>query len=819
MDGALDFEMPSPKRMRMEAHSPTVTSSTAIPADDMDDIYGTPPSSRSSPPRTAQTHAQAIEKMHSRAPENLPQLPGLGLLCNGLSRLKDGGKEAGQDAEALESALSSKSVEEVANAPALEQGATQQEGLARDEVVTLTHSLNATKNFPPAIFSAVKETSMGSAQPKVEVSDGSAPVQRDESILESKLIQATIEPQSLSKPPNIEIDPIMQIMKNGATPATEAESGISRSIATIVGTNDRGGTSSKAGESTEHPENTRKADIIGGDVAGAKPNEDAEFEMDSSPLVSSSSDVSSDTSSSDNDSDAEDYVMLDPVEAARRLMAEDGGSDDEKPGKGGKGISGIPRTMNEKPEEVVPKPNVTITPDMHVEELGQVENLIDNLALIKANTSGEYQVLESGSVLCLENRSVIGVVAETLGRVQQPYYSVRFTNAASMAEDGITQHTKIFYTTQFSNTVFTQRLRAYKGSDASNLHDEEIGDDELEFSDDEAEAEHKRHVKLQKQAKRDGRRGQGEGFSRGSQGTPGGASNGYNRGLPSLPEYTPTSTDPSLNYDDVQDGNDDELYTPLARPPNLHEMMLGDPPSGENPANRGSGHRGGRDRGGRDRGRGGRGRGNRGGDRGGRGDRRDQGSRGSGNRGGSRGRNQNALAHMDQSLPSIVQKSDHGVSPRPPQSNGITQHADQSEGVQSQQPPQQSPMAPPAYQVPFQAQSYSNYPTQYPSAYGQPFSQPQQYQDYPSPYLQQQYNHQYYQAQQLSPQGYQAHQTFGYPQYPAQQVPPSPSNAPPGAHINPNFFRQQAQPQAPPGNGNTSEQPGYTSNSDFAKYI
>ncbi|KUJ16953.1 uncharacterized protein LY89DRAFT_556107, partial [Mollisia scopiformis] len=83
---------------------------------------------------------------------------------------------------------------------------------------------------------------------------------------------------------------------------------------------------------------------------------------------------------------------------------------------------------NEVPEVVVPKPDVTITPEMRIEELGSVEAIVENILLIKAKTSGEYRVLESGSVLCLEDRSVFGVVAETLGRVQQPLYSVMFTN-------------------------------------------------------------------------------------------------------------------------------------------------------------------------------------------------------------------------------------------------------------------------------------------------------------------------------------------------------------------------------------------------------
>lgn len=46
-----------------------------------------------------------------------------------------------------------------------------------------------------------------------------------------------------------------------------------------------------------------------------------------------------------------------------------------------------------------------------------------------------------------------------------------------------------------SNFVFVSQLKALKGSDASNAHDEEPAEDEVEFSDDEAEREHKRNIK------------------------------------------------------------------------------------------------------------------------------------------------------------------------------------------------------------------------------------------------------------------------------------------------------------------------------------
>ncbi|KAL8688997.1 MAG: hypothetical protein Q9224_004748, partial [Gallowayella concinna] len=199
-----------------------------------------------------------------------------------------------------------------------------------------------------------------------------------------------------------------------------------------------------------------------------KKNNEAEFELDSSPMESSSDSDSDSPSSSSGDSD---YEMLDPAEEARRLMQEDGGSDDE--GKGGKVPSGPLRTLNEKPDEVVPKPQIVITPEMTVPELGRVEHVVENSILIKGKTSGESRALESGSLLCLEDRSVVGVIAELLGQVHQPYYSVRFTNPAAIAEAGISKGISIFFVEQHSSYVFTQSLKALKGSDASNMHDEE----------------------------------------------------------------------------------------------------------------------------------------------------------------------------------------------------------------------------------------------------------------------------------------------------------------------------------------------------------
>ena len=520
-----------------------------------------------------------------------------------------------------------------------------------------------------------------------------------------------------------------------------------------------------------------KEETLKQDAEANVENGEAEFELDSSPIESSPDSDSDSTSSS---SGASEYELLDPEEEARRLMQEDGGSDDE--GKGGKAASGPLRTLNEKPDEIIPKPQVEITPEMVVSELGIVEHVVENSILIKGKTSGERRVLESGSLLCLEDRSVIGVIAELLGQVHQPYYSVRFTNPAAITEAGVLKGTTIFYVEQHSSYVFTQSLKALKGSDASNIHDEEVGDDELEFSDDEAEAEHKRRVKQERQARRGGReersdrgsrggrtnrggrndrgvRGnRGDGFSKGPRG---GYGRGEGRGHFNQTEARDTFS-PTMNYDDNDD--DDELYTPLARPSNLHEIMgRGEAPQ-ESPNDHVSGspaaqrfHRGGRPE--RGRGRGDRGRGDRGRfSRGGRGD--------GGNRGGFKHESQygqynsQEQQHYDQE-PSSPSHNTNYPSFHPP-SNGYLTPTPNGWPNQFQPGPSVPSYQQPQYIPPQQGHQYN--PSQYP---------------YPPPQNQhpQTYNHQYNPYQAPTPTA------------------PGPPSIPAGAHINPAFFAQALQQQ------------------------
>ncbi|KAJ8070807.1 hypothetical protein OCU04_001169 [Sclerotinia nivalis] len=431
-------------------------------------------------------------------------------------------------------------------------------------------------------------------------------------------------------------------------------------------------------------------------AAQATESEHPEWEIDSSPYESSS-DSSSDSSSEDDseDEDGENtYKLLSPEEQARILMEGDGGSDDEGTSKGAKGAGAQLRTKNEVPEEIIPKPDVTITPEMPITKLGDVEGVVDNIVLIKAFTTGEYQVLREESVLCLEDRSVIGVVSETLGRVEQPLYCVRFTNAAAITEAGLSAGTTVYYSEQHSTYVFTQALKAYKGTDASNLYDEEVGDEEMEFSDDEKEAEHKRRIKQKKAEKRGGKTQQNGGHSHG--------------GHASQQSYA-ASNGAVLNYDEAEDGP----YKTLTRPSGFTGGASGGeaPQEGSlyNRANQRGDHVGrGRGRGRGDRGRGDRGRGR--GRGGGNNDRNNSHPRGASSQANNAFSPPNPSPGLFNSQPaSLPQKPNF---PPPPPSSNIYSNLIQPQQYQPQQPQQYPSQQPPGWPM-------------YPQGYQQPYQQPQ----------------------------------------------------------------------------------------------
>ncbi|GKE08594.1 H/ACA ribonucleoprotein complex non-core subunit NAF1, partial [Tanacetum coccineum] len=101
-----------------------------------------------------------------------------------------------------------------------------------------------------------------------------------------------------------------------------------------------------------------------------------------------------------------------------------------------------------------------------------------------------HQTLPVGVVLSITAR----VVDEIFGPVKNPYYIVRF-NSESEVPAGIEQDSLISFIPEFADYVLNNNNLYKKGYDAYGENDEELSE-ELEFSNDEKEAEYKKMIKM-----------------------------------------------------------------------------------------------------------------------------------------------------------------------------------------------------------------------------------------------------------------------------------------------------------------------------------
>lgn len=228
-------------------------------------------------------------------------------------------------------------------------------------------------------------------------------------------------------------------------------------------------------EAATSPSEQRPLDALDEAIAGgdSEDSEDNQSESDSS-------DSSEDSSDSDDDK-------------AQDRLGED--SDEEM-------SSGPIKSKNElinPPAPTVPS-NFSLTSDMAIEPIGELVSLVENTAIVKASVSGEFRILNEESILCFEDRQLLGVLYETFGRVESPMYTVKFDTAEELKTLASKLHQKVFYVVPASSFLYTEQVRQVKGSDASNLHDEEIPEEEQEFSDDEKEMQSKASAKKRKRS-------------------------------------------------------------------------------------------------------------------------------------------------------------------------------------------------------------------------------------------------------------------------------------------------------------------------------
>lgn len=185
------------------------------------------------------------------------------------------------------------------------------------------------------------------------------------------------------------------------------------------------------------------------------------------------------------------------------------------------GASYLP-TQNELTEVDITIPRIDeVGTDEKLEKVGEVMTIVDRFAIVRGMPSehlnrASERALDSDTLLVFEDRKVMGYVCvsfrrvrmvfcfahtipgqiyETFGPTMQPLYQVKFADAFPLDPERVRIGREVFHVPSRSRFVFVSQIKAMKGSDASNMHDEEPADEEIEFSDDEAEAEYRRMSK------------------------------------------------------------------------------------------------------------------------------------------------------------------------------------------------------------------------------------------------------------------------------------------------------------------------------------
>lgn len=214
--------------------------------------------------------------------------------------------------------------------------------------------------------------------------------------------------------------------------------------------------------------------------------------LESEATTSLESNSESESESSDTDSESESALMT----FTKRELLEEIDEEDEAP-------SGPILSKNEVREEVVPTlpSDYKIPENSALEYVGEVSAVVERNVIVKANISGEFRVLKENSVLCFENKQILGLLYETFGRLQSPNYRVKFNNDDDFEKVKNKKGAKVFYVVSESQFLYTDNIRKLKGTDASNCHDEELPEDEQEFSDDEQEMVAKQEKKRKRQQK------------------------------------------------------------------------------------------------------------------------------------------------------------------------------------------------------------------------------------------------------------------------------------------------------------------------------
>ena len=159
--------------------------------------------------------------------------------------------------------------------------------------------------------------------------------------------------------------------------------------------------------------------------------------------------------------------------------------------------------INEKERKDYPIP-FDITLEDKFEECGIVKNIIENEILMIAINNNVLKVLNLDNIIFLSDKKSIGFIDDVIGQIDNPVYAIKLY--PSIIDEKIVEKInpgdKLFFCSNRANVINAIELKnKSKGCDASNAFDEEVGEDEKDYSDDEEEVQAKIRRKKNKKKK------------------------------------------------------------------------------------------------------------------------------------------------------------------------------------------------------------------------------------------------------------------------------------------------------------------------------
>lgn len=179
----------------------------------------------------------------------------------------------------------------------------------------------------------------------------------------------------------------------------------------------------------------------------------------------------SDTSLSDENEEEDEKCVLAATIEAKIKREEDT-------------VSLPPRTTNEIDPVPVQVPSIELKSDSPLSTCGTILNICTDALSITIQGEAQSKPLNEGSIVCLQDRTILGCIDEIFGPVVRPMYLVRFASLDQIPQH-ITVGMPIYFSTEQAKFILPSTLHV-KGSDASNRYDEEV--EQQEFSDDDEEA-------------------------------------------------------------------------------------------------------------------------------------------------------------------------------------------------------------------------------------------------------------------------------------------------------------------------------------------